>query len=65
MPAPLMKMLLLNLLNKTIKLYPDNRSYRCRNLKRNLLLFTQIKDLEIPTILVTIWLTEWNTKELL
>ena len=42
------------LLNKKHKLYPDVILLVCEveNLKRNLLLFTQIKDLEIPTILV-------------
>lgn len=42
------------LLNKTDKLYPDVIVFvaEIENLKRNLLLFTQIKDLEIPTILV-------------
>ncbi len=42
------------LLNKNDKLYPDVHSVvtEIENLKRNLLLFTQIKDLEIPTILV-------------
>jgi ferrous iron transport protein B len=42
------------LLNKTDKLYPDVALVvtDVENLKRNLLLFTQIKDLEIPTILV-------------
>lgn len=42
------------LLNKTDKLYPDVAVVVAdvENLKRNLLLFTQIKDLEIPTILV-------------
>jgi len=42
------------LLNKTDKLYPDVVLLitDVENLKRNLLLFTQIKDLEIPTILV-------------
>lgn len=42
------------LLNKNDKLYPDVVLVvtDVENLKRNLLLFTQIKDLEIPTILV-------------
>lgn len=42
------------LLNKNDKLYPDVALVIAdvENLKRNLLLFTQIKDLEIPTILV-------------
>jgi len=42
------------LLNKKHKLYPDVILLvsEVENLKRNLLLFTQIKDLEIPTILV-------------
>ena len=42
------------LLNKNEKLYPDVALVvtEVENLKRNLLLFTQIKDLEIPTILV-------------
>lgn len=42
------------LLNKNDKLYPDVIVVvtDVENLKRNLLLFTQIKDLEIPTILV-------------
>ena len=42
------------LLNKNDKLYPDVAIVVAdvENLKRNLLLFTQIKDLEIPTILV-------------
>lgn len=42
------------LLNKNDKLYPDVivLIVEIENLKRNLLLFTQIKDLEIPTILV-------------
>ena len=42
------------LLNKNDKLYPDVIVVvsEIENLKRNLLLFTQIKDLEIPTILV-------------
>ena len=42
------------LLNKNDKLYPDVIVVvsEVENLKRNLLLFTQIKDLEIPTILV-------------
>lgn len=42
------------LLNKKDKLYPDVIVLvsEVENLKRNLLLFTQIKDLEIPTILV-------------
>ena len=42
------------LLNKNDKLYPDVVLVvaEVENLKRNLLLFTQIKDLEIPTILV-------------
>ena len=42
------------LLNKNDKLYPDVIILvtEVENLKRNLLLYTQIKDLEIPTILV-------------
>ena len=42
------------LLNKNDKLFPDVAVVitDIENLKRNLLLFTQIKDLEIPTILV-------------
>lgn len=42
------------LMNKNDKLYPDVIVVisEVENLKRNLLLFTQIKDLEIPTILV-------------
>jgi ferrous iron transport protein B len=41
------------MLNKKDKLYPDVVVVTdVENLKRNLLLFTQIKDLEIPTILV-------------
>ena len=42
------------LLNKNDKLFPDVIVLisEVENLKRNLLLFTQIKDLEIPTILV-------------
>ncbi len=42
------------LLNKNDKLYPDVALVvtDVENLKRNLLLFTQIKDFEIPTILV-------------
>nr|WP_314896604.1 ferrous iron transport protein B [uncultured Flavobacterium sp.] len=42
------------LLNKNDKLYPDVALVvtDVENLKRNLLLFTQIKDLEIPTILI-------------
>jgi ferrous iron transport protein B len=40
------------MLNKKDKLYPDVAITDVENLKRNLLLFTQIKDLEIPTILV-------------
>jgi ferrous iron transport protein B len=42
------------LLNKNDKLYPDVALVvtDVENLKRNLLLFTQIKDLEIPAILV-------------
>ncbi len=42
------------LLNKNDELYPDVALVvtEVENLKRNLLLFTQIKDLEIPTILV-------------
>jgi ferrous iron transport protein B len=42
------------LLNKNDKLYPDVTLVvtDVENLKRNLLLYTQIKDLEIPTILV-------------
>jgi ferrous iron transport protein B len=42
------------LLNRNDKLFPDVAVVvtEVENLKRNLLLFTQIKDLEIPTILV-------------
>jgi ferrous iron transport protein B len=42
------------LLNRNDKLYPDVALVvsDVENLKRNLLLFTQIKDLEIPTILI-------------
>ncbi|MFV0539924.1 MAG: ferrous iron transport protein B [Aestuariibaculum sp.] len=42
------------LLNKNDILFPDVAVVVCdiENLKRNLLLFTQIKDLEIPTLLV-------------
>ena len=42
------------LLNKNDKLYPDVALVvtDVENFKRNLLLFTQIKDLEIPTVLV-------------
>ena len=42
------------LMNKNDEDYPDVAVVVCdvENLKRNLLLFTQIKDLEIPTILV-------------
>lgn len=42
------------LLNKNDKLYPDVALVvtDVENLKRNLLLYTQIKDLEIPTVLV-------------
>jgi ferrous iron transport protein B len=42
------------LLNKNDKLFPDVAVVvtEVENLKRNLLLFTQIKDLELPTILV-------------
>lgn len=42
------------LMNRNDKLYPDVAVVvtDVENLKRNLLLFTQIKDLEIPTILV-------------
>ena len=42
------------LLNKNDKDYPDVAVVvsDIENLKRNLLLFTQIKDLEIPTLLV-------------
>jgi ferrous iron transport protein B len=42
------------LLNKNDKLFPDVALLitDVENLKRNLLLFTQIKDLEIPTVLV-------------
>ena len=42
------------LLNKNDRDYPDVAVVvtDIENLKRNLLLFTQIKDLEIPTILV-------------
>jgi ferrous iron transport protein B len=55
MPVPLMKMLSLSWCwTKKDKLYPDVAIVvtDVENLKRNLLLFTQIKDLEIPTILV-------------
>lgn len=41
-------------MNKNDKLYPDVAVVvtDVENLKRNLLIYTQIKDLEIPTILV-------------
>jgi ferrous iron transport protein B len=54
MPVPLMKMLSLSWCWTKDKLYPDVAIVvtDVENLKRNLLLFTQIKDLEIPTILV-------------
>jgi ferrous iron transport protein B len=50
------------LLNKNDKLYPDVALVvtDVENLKETYC-FYQIKDLEIPTILI--WLTEWNTKE--
>jgi ferrous iron transport protein B len=49
-----MKMLSLSWCWTKDKLYPDVAIVvtDVENLKRNLLLFTQIKDLEIPTILV-------------
>jgi ferrous iron transport protein B len=52
--VPLMKNVIELMLNKKDKLYPDVAIVvtDVENLKRNLLLFTQIKDLEIPTILV-------------
>jgi ferrous iron transport protein B len=54
------------MLNKK-ELYPDVAIVvtDVENLKRNLLLFTQIKDLEIPTILVINMADRWNIKELL
>ena len=51
----LMKVLVIELLlNKNDKDFPDVAILisDVENLKRNLLLFTQIKDLKIPTILV-------------
>lgn len=52
------------LLNKNDKLYPDVALVvtDVENLKRNLLLFTQIKDLEIPTILVINMADRMETK---
>ena len=50
------------LLNKNDKLFPDVAIVvtDVENLKRNLLLFTQIKDLEIPTILIIPqWICGW------
>ncbi len=52
------------LLNKNDKLYPDVAIVvtEVENLKRNLLLYTQIKDLEIPTILVINMADRMETK---
>ncbi|MGV9002429.1 ferrous iron transport protein B [Flavobacterium sp.] len=52
------------LLNKNDKLFPDVAVVvtDVENLKRNLLLFTQIKDLEIPTILVINMTDRMKTK---
>jgi ferrous iron transport protein B len=52
------------LLNKKDKLFPDVAVVvsDVENLKRNLLLFTQIKDLEIPTILVINMVDRMNSK---
>ncbi|MFA9191942.1 ferrous iron transport protein B [Flavobacterium sp. FZUC8N2.13] len=52
------------LLNKNDKLYPDVAIVvtDVENLKRNLLLYTQIKDLEIPTILVINMADRMETK---
>jgi len=52
------------LLNKNDKLYPDVVIVvtDVENLKRNLLLYTQIKDLEIPTILVINMADRMETK---
>ncbi|MCV9927932.1 ferrous iron transport protein B [Flavobacterium sp. LS1R49] len=52
------------LLNKNDKLYPDVALVvtDVENLKRNLLLYTQIKDLEIPTILVINMADRMETK---
>jgi ferrous iron transport protein B len=52
------------LLNKNDKLYPDIVIVvtEVENLKRNLLLYTQIKDLEIPTILVINMADRMETK---
>ena len=52
------------LLNKNDKLFPDVAVVvtDVENLKRNLLLFTQIKDLEIPTILVVNMTDRMKTK---
>ncbi|WP_281636694.1 ferrous iron transport protein B [Flavobacterium marginilacus] len=52
------------LLNKNDRLYPDVALVvtDVENLKRNLLLYTQIKDLEIPTILVINMADRMETK---
>ena len=52
------------MLNKNDKLFPDVVLLitDVENLKRNLLLFTQIKDLEIPTILVINMVDRMETK---
>ena len=52
------------LMNKNDKLFPDVAVVitDVENLKRNLLLFTQIKDLEIPTILVVNMTDRMKTK---
>ncbi|GEM55851.1 ferrous iron transport protein B [Flavobacterium branchiophilum NBRC 15030 = ATCC 35035] len=52
------------LLNKNDKLFPDVILVVAdvENLKRNLLLFTQIKDLEIPTVLVINMIDRMDTK---
>ncbi|KLT69373.1 ferrous iron transport protein B [Flavobacterium sp. ABG] len=52
------------LLNKNDKLYPDVAIVitDVENLKRNLLIYTQIKDLEIPTILVINMADRMETK---
>jgi ferrous iron transport protein B len=52
------------LLNKNDKLYPDVAVVvtDVENLKRNLLIYTQIKDLEIPTILVINMADRMETK---
>lgn len=52
------------LMNKNDKDYPDVAVVVCdiENLKRNLLIFTQIKDLEIPTILVVNMIDQMDRK---